>query len=210
MLKFSKLLNNIPHTYRRTSSLFHSKILKSIYKDSHSFNSNKPYKILLGKNNTPSYNIMKHNYSYTIVDSSECFENLYKIKHTNRSKEITFRLLYNITPLSPHQNCLFCTPATKMNEVHLFTKCSRYTNIRKDLERSITRFNTSPTDIHKAILTNTVNTSNDSALTITLHLIHEYRRCIWYLHYTHIYDVTHTDPLSYWLVHSQQIITAHT
>ena len=134
---------------------------------------------------------MIHARHYDDFDYSEPFKNLHKKLLTPQQKNITFRILFNITPtskgLARRQQkiypCPICTQARiQETEEHLFYHCP-HTHTAKDILK--TYFTNAPAHIHinailyKAIFTNTVPPADRQTEDRQLIALAIYRQTIW-------------------------------
>ena len=139
----------------------------------------KPYMVILPKPTRPLYEKLKLMYRYTIVEVEPAFKNLHNHKLTNRTKEITYRLLYNMTPIPIGAKCAFCNE--KQTEAHLYGLCKVWKGARLELHRKIKEMTTIlEWDLLKIVLINMFpNFGRETAKIIEL--VHKYRRLVWEL-----------------------------
>ena len=139
----------------------------------------KPYLAILPKPVKPLYEKMKLMYRYTIVEVEEAFKNLHRRSLTNRTKEITYRLLDNITPIQKGAKCAFCNE--KQTEANLYGLCKIWKGATLELQRKIKEMTTIPEwDILKIILINLFPKFGRGTPKI-IELVHKYRRLVWEL-----------------------------
>ena len=185
MIRLGPLLANTPHSPKKITTRFQKEVIKIIQKHPDSISKDKNMQTLLGKRKEPLYNVMKHAYKYTIVDTNPIFINLHKTKCNNRTKEISYRLFYNMTPLG-HKNskCHLCSK--DINEIHLFTKCAKFEKVREDLEKALKYIlNINHIDTTKCILVNLIEQDSEKALL----LIAEYRRVVWEIYHKKAHNI---------------------
>ena len=95
LVRFTPLNNGKPHCFKRINSPFHQDLRKAVNKHPDQIGDMKYYLAILPKPDKPLYEKMKLMYRYKIVEVEEAFKNLRRHSLTNRTKEITYRLLYN-------------------------------------------------------------------------------------------------------------------
>ena len=95
----------------------------------------KPYMAILPKPTRRLYEKLKLIYKYTIVEVEPALKNLHNHKLTNRTKEITYRFLYNMTPIPIGAKCAFYNE--KQTEAHLYGLCKVWKGARLELHRKI-------------------------------------------------------------------------
>lgn len=178
MIKLGPLLTNTPHSHKKITTQFYKEVIKIIQKHPESIQKEKNMETLLGKRDEPLYNVMKHAYRYAIIDTNQIFKNLHSTKCSNRTKEISYRFFFNMTPLGPaNGKCHLCSK--NINEVHLFTECIKFQKVREDLEKALKHIlSINYIDITKTILTNLID-PNQKQPVIAYTLLAEYRRTVW-------------------------------
>ena len=179
LTRFTPLNNGRPHCFRRISNPFHQELRKAITKYPDQIGDMKPYLAILSKPARPLYEKLKLMYRYTIVEVETAFKNLHSHKLTNRTKEIIYRLLYNMTPISRRAKCAFCNE--KQTEAHLYGICKVWKGARLELHMKIKEMTTIPEwDLLKIILINLFPNFGREIPKI-IELAHKYRRLIWEL-----------------------------
>ena len=138
----------------------------------------KPYLAILPKPDKPLYEKMKLVYRYRIVEVDEAF-NLHRHSLTNRTKEITYRLLYNTTPIQIGAKCKFCNE--QQTKAHMYGLCRVWKGARLELQRKIKEMATiTEWDILKILLINIFPYFGRDTPKI-IELVHKYRRLVWEL-----------------------------
>ena len=122
---------------------------------------------------------MKTAYKYTLTNCTQCFINTHNRHSSAQEKEITYRLLYNITPIRPTiRQCPFCKRHT-FNEEHLYTQCTYTLPIRNSLLDTLEALTQEDINIHKSIMLNIFPATNNSTKQLIVHLLGKYRYMIW-------------------------------
>ena len=128
LVRFTPLNNGKHHCFKRTNSPFHQDLRKAVNKYPDQIGDMKPYLAIIPKPAKPLYEKMKLMYRYTIVEVEEAFKNLHRHSLTNRTKDFTYRLLYNMTPIPKGAKCAFCNE--EQTEVHLYGLCKIWKGAR--------------------------------------------------------------------------------
>ena len=118
---------------------------------------------------------------YTETDIFDSFKNLHNSKLTAKQKEITYRLLYKITPTSAYkkQKCNICKTAVE-TESHLFYTCPLIQTIKLDLSKQIKDKTQATQDLYQTIFLNTTNKNTTKTDTkMITQLTAAYRQTIW-------------------------------
>ena len=115
---FTPLNNNLPHCLRNINNPFHQKLRKVIAKYLSQIGDSNPYVDILPKPTKPLYMKLKIMYRYTVVDVKPALKALYESKTTNRTREVTYRLLFNMSRISDKTKCPSCNDS--FTEVHLY------------------------------------------------------------------------------------------
>lgn len=171
--------NNTPHLFSRPEGNFNRGIIRilNMYPNE-IFTDNNIYDKLIEIIGTPLYNTMKFMYKFTIVNVKEAFNDFNVKNISNRSKEITFRLLYNMTPINEQIRCPFCN-LKKHNEEHIFTLCDKWTWVKNDLyNASIHQTGDPNPNINQFILTNIIKNKTKALSQLGF----MYRELIWKLY----------------------------
>ena len=124
---------------------------------------------------------LKLMYRYTIVEVEPAFKNQHNHKLTNKTKEITYRLLYNMNPIPNGVKCAFCNE--KQAETHLYglCNCKAWKGARLELHRKIKKMTTVlEWDLLKIVLINLFPNFGRETTKI-IELVHKYRRLVWEL-----------------------------
>ena len=117
-----------------------------------------------------------------ISDYTETFTNLHKIKISPKAKEITFRLIYNITPTYRAQQmskCKLCKKNVKETEDHLFYQCKVVTPVIEILKEIIEMYASNDVDMYKVITLNMIPKVPRDVEHKILILLAEFRRLVW-------------------------------
>ena len=173
LVRFTPLNNGKPHCFKKINSPFHQDLRKAISKHPEQIGNTKP------KPEKPLYEKMKLMYRYRIVDVEQAFKNLHSHSLSNRTKEITFRLLYNTTPIQIGARCPFCRD--QQTEAHMYGLCKVWKGARLELQRKIKEMSTiAEWDILKIILINIFPNFGKETPKV-IELVHKYRRLVWEL-----------------------------
>ena len=179
LVRFTPLNNGKPHCFKKINSPFHQDLRKAISKHPEQIGNTKPYLAILPKPEKPLYEKMKLMYRYRIVDVEEAFKNLHRHSLSNRTKEITFRLFYNTTPIQIEQKCPFCKE--QQTEIHVYGLCRAWKGARIELQRKIKEMSTiAEWDILKILLINIFPNFGKEKPRI-IELVHKCRRLVWEL-----------------------------
>ena len=179
MTRFTPLNNSVPHCLRKIDNPFHQELRKAIAKHPKQIGGKKVYQAILPKPERPLYEKMKLMYRFTIVDVTPAFRNLHSRRLTNRTKEISLRLLHNMTPIANRTRCSFCQE--EQSEIHLYGICKAWKGARMELHRKIRTMTTlTEWNFLKMILINIYpNFGKEEGK--TKELVHKYRRLVWEL-----------------------------
>ena len=179
MTRFTPLNNRVPHCLRKIDNPFHQDLRKVIAKHPKQIGEKKVYQAILPKPERPLYEKMRLMYRFTIVDVTPAFRNLHSRRLTNRTKEITLRLLYDMTPIANRARCPFCQE--EQSEIHLYGLCKAWKGARMELHRKIRTMTTlTEWNFLKMILINIYPNFGKEEGKIK-ELVHKYRRLIWEL-----------------------------
>jgi hypothetical protein len=101
------------------------------------------------KLSTPLYNRIQWCRKYALTDTMDTFRNLHLKTITPKAREITYRLIYNSTPLAKQQKpfCPLCRQNTPETETHIYLECPTIQNMKKTLENKIIKNETYNIDI---------------------------------------------------------------
>ena len=179
LVRFTPLNNGKPHCFKKTNSPFHQDLRKAIREHPEQIGVMKPYQAIRPKQAKPLYEKMKLMYRYKIVEVEEAFNNLHRYGLTNRTKEITYRLLYNITPIQYGTKCKFCNE--QQTEAHMYGLCKVWRGARLELQRKIKEMSIiAEWDMLKILLIN-IFPNFGKATPKVIELVHKYRRLVWEL-----------------------------
>ena len=135
MTRYTPLNNSVPHCLQKINNPFHQDLGRVIAKHPKQIGEQKAYQAILPKPERPLHEKMKLMYRFTIVDVTPAFRNLHSRQLTNRTKEITLRLLYNMTPIANRTRCSFCQE--EQSEMHLYGLCKAWKGARMELHRKM-------------------------------------------------------------------------
>ena len=179
LVRFIPLNNGKPHCFKKLNNPFHQDLRKAIKEHPEQIGDTKPYQAIRPKSDKPLYEKMKLMYRYKIVEVEEAFRNLHRHGLTNRTKEITYRLLYNITPIPYGMKCAFCNE--QQTEAHMYGLCIVWRGARLELQRKIREMSViAEWDILKILLIN-IFPNFGKATPKVIELVHKYRRLVWEL-----------------------------
>ena len=182
LTQFTRLDINMPHFFGRDIQPFYHSCYQALITN----------KELIGKCTKDAYIGLKKKivqplntrlkiaYRYGIMDTSPCFKNTHNKFSTITEKEITYRLLFNMTPIRPTLKvCPFCK-LNVLNEEHIFALCNALLPIRKSLEDTLEQLLSEQINIHTAILLNIIPKTTTKTWQLIVHLLGTYRYVIWY------------------------------
>ena len=179
MTRYTPLNNSLPHCFQKIKNSFHQELRKAIAKHPKQIGELKAYQAILPKPERPLHEKMKLMYRYTIVDVTPAFKNLHSKQLKNRTIEITYRLLYNMTPIANGTRCSFYKE--EQTEVHLYGLCKAWKGARIELHRKIGTMTTlTEWNFLKMILINIYPNFGKEEGKIR-ELVHEYGRLVWEL-----------------------------
>ena len=179
LVRFTPLNNGKPHCFKKLNNPFHQDLRKAIREHPEQIGNTKPYQAIRPKPDKPLYEKMKLMYRFKIVEVEEAFRNLHRHGLTNRTKEITYRLLYNITPIPYGMKCAFCNE--HQTEAHMYGMCIVWRGARLELQRKIREMSViAEWDILKILLIN-IFPNFGKATPKVIELVHKYRRLVWEL-----------------------------
>ena len=191
---FTKLENNMPHFFGRYIQPFYQSCYQALL----------THKELIGKGTKDAYISIKKKieqplntrikiaYRYGIMDVSPCFKNTHNKFSTITEKEITYRLLFNITPIRPILKlCPFCK-LNVLNEEHIFALCNVLQPIRTSLEDTLEQLLSEPVNIHMTILLNIFPKTTTKTWKLIVHLLGAYRYLIWHSYANILHKHIHT------------------
>jgi hypothetical protein len=178
-----KLNNSAPHHFG-SLPLFYKECIQGLRGNEHLLNKETRfvYKQLVKLQATPLIFRIKRGYKMFISDYTETFTNLHKIKISPQAKEITFRLIYNITPTYRAQQmskCKLCKKNVKETEDHLFYQCKVVTPVIEILKEIIEMYASNDVDMYKVITLNMIPKVPRDVEHKILILLAEFRRLVW-------------------------------
>ena len=137
---------------------------------------------------------------YPDTNIKEIFNNLHKSKLNARQKEITYRLIFQITPVYQFHKgvCNLCKQKdSKETEHHLFFTCPNIQDIKIELNEQIYKQTQQREDLFRVIFLNT--TTEKASITdkkIIMQLTAAYRETIWTLRCRGLDQHTHITPIT--------------
>jgi hypothetical protein len=176
--KFIKIDNRFPHFcgelppfYKRCVDLFqnHNDVIflptKGIYNN------------LILAQEPPLQLRIKVGKKYFITDYSEIFNDLHNTQITPKAREITYRLLFNITPL--RTNCKLCTTKSEETEKHIFYTCPTIQLAIANLEQIIKQHTATTPDMYKTIMLNILPHTNKHTKLKIFSTLGTFRETVW-------------------------------
>ena len=137
---------------------------------------------------------------YPDTNIKEIFNNLHKNKLNARQKEITYRLIFQITPVYQFHKgvCNVCKQKdSKETEHHLFFTCPNIQDIKIELNEQIYKQTQQREDLFRVIFLNT--TTEKASITDKeniMQLTAAYRETIWTLRCRGLDQHTHITPIT--------------
>ena len=131
------------------------------------------------------YDRIKRAWKMAVADFKQIFKNRHNKILTPRMKEITYRLIYNLTPLWGMKICSQCENANFQHEPiieqenHFFFKCPSLEEILDQLIFDISIFSETSFDLDKAVLLNYLDISNPYEKDKITLLLAVFRKTIW-------------------------------
>jgi hypothetical protein len=124
---------------------------------------------------------IKIGYKYFITDFTEIFNDLHSTDIPPKAREITYRLLFNITPLTikTREYCKLCTQKLNETEKHIFYTCPKIQLAKDNLEQIIKQHTAIPIDMYKIIMLNILPSINKQDKLKLLATLGTYRETIW-------------------------------
>ena len=188
--------NNTPHffgtrhtPFYRTCNLAIQQHADIIGKDTKT-----AYTTLKLKSATPLHERMKMAYRYNMTDCTSSFKNTHNKFSTATEQEITYRLLFNMTPIKPTlRKCYFCNTNT-LNEEHLYAQCPALQTTRDALQDTLEQLLRGDINIHRAITLNTFPKAQYKTQQLIGHLLGTYRHTIWTAFYKKLHQDITTTP----------------
>ena len=171
--------NSTAHYMGRNQSQFHTACIKAIKGNEEVLHktTKEIYTHLIKRQATPLNNRIKWTQVYGITNTEETFKNTHIKEIPNKEKEITYRLIYNTTPVSSRNykdrgariGCPLCRPGADETEQHLYLTCNTILQTKNTLQQFIQAGTIHKVDIDKAITLNIIPDSiNKKQQTISL------------------------------------------
>ena len=144
--------------------------------------------VLQTRHTKPLHETIKRWRQHPHTNLHDSFQNLYLPQLTNKQREITYRILYNITPTSSGlarktgrlKKCTTCKRNIQETEEHIFYTCPHVKIALKSLDTILRLKSETPTNLHQAIFLNTIDKQiNKNTEHIKLIIIALYRHTIW-------------------------------
>ena len=190
LTRLTPINNNTPHYLGTKLPSFYQACLRAIKNNETLVNrTNKEiYNHLRERKKTPHLERIKWMRHFNTTEIKDTFKNLHIKEIEPRAREITFRLIYNMTPTSERleqqtlqrPRCPLCKYSIIETERHLFMECEAIQQTKNTLKLLIKAGTIYPVDIDKAIALNTIPRShNTNQHVISLRLMAEYRQHIW-------------------------------
>jgi hypothetical protein len=185
--KLHKINNNMPHYFGSLPN-FYKQCINSIKENEYLLNKNTKfiYTQLVKRQATPLIDRIKRGYNLFITDYTQTFANLHVTQIAPQSKEITYRLIYSMTPLfhktfagNRISKCALCKRNTQETEDHIFYKCKVVTPAIDTIHDIIGTFTTTTVDMYRAITLNIIPKTPRHVELKILKLLAEFRRLVW-------------------------------
>ena len=191
-LRLNKIIkhnNSTPHFGGEKLSAFYNECLSNL-KGNESMiheNTRKIYTHLVKKLATPLQNRIQWCRIYSDIDTTDTFRNLHRKFITPKAREITYRLIFNLTPIyqimpanqKKNTGCVLCGQNIRETETHLFLTCPVIQMTKLALQKEIKVDNTVLT-IDEAITLNKVPKKTDATdRDKNIYALATYRQTIW-------------------------------
>ena len=158
--KLIKITNNTPHYFGTTTTPFYKSVTRILPSNEHLIHSKTKniYTALITRKQIPLHTRIKWGRHLNITDFNNTFTNLHNKRNTPKSKEIAYRLIYNMTPTLERKKqntntpyCKMCNTYTQENEAHIYLHCPAVLPTKQTLKQIIDTITHSDTDINLAI-----------------------------------------------------------
>ena len=181
LIRYIHLQNDRPHHFGRNNPTFYKTCTKIIQDHPHIIgkNTKAAYTEIINTTATPLHLRLKTAYKYGLTNCKPCFQNTHNKYSTPKEKEITYRILFNFTPIRPTlKHCPFCK-TKQLGEEHLFTKCNALNTIKISLQDTLEQLTGKEINIHKSIMLNIFPRTHKTTHQLIAHLLGTYRSVIW-------------------------------
>ena len=182
LFRYTKLNHNMPHFFGTHNQPFYRSCTKiiNLYPELIGKNTKSAYVAITQKLEPPLNERIKAAYKCLIVDCTPCFKNTHNKFSTITEKEITYRLLFNMTPIRPTlKRCPFCKLRV-LNEEHLFALCTALKPLKVSLKATTNKLLGNKTSsLYKMIMLNLIPDTNTAIRNLLLHILGAYRHHIW-------------------------------
>ena len=215
MIRYIHLQNDRPHHFGRNNPTFYKTCTKIIQDHPHIIgkNTKAAYTEIINTTATPLHLRLKTAYKYGLTNCKPCFQNTHNKYSTPKEKEITYRILFNFTPIRPTlKHCPFCK-TKQLGEEHLFTKCNALNTIKTSLQDTLEQLTGKEINIHKSIMLNIFPRTHKTTHQLIAHLLGTYRLVIWNCYYIaqHLHNRLPPEQISLiWENKQNHIIQQHT
>ena len=190
LTRLTPMDNKTPHYLGTRLPSFYQTSLRAIRNNESLINkTNKEiYNHLRDRQKTPHLERIRWLRHFNQIEIEDTFKNLHIKEIEPRAREVTFRLIYNMTPTSerPEQKtlhrprCPLCQYLLIETERHLFLECKVIQNTKSTLTQLLKAGTSYPVNIDRAITLNTIPKSHNATQhVISLRLLAEYRLHIW-------------------------------
>ena len=204
-LKLSKLIpiqNNTPHYFGNFSSSFYKSVTRILLNNEHLIHSKTKniYISLITRVQIPLHTRIKWGRQLGITDFHDTFISLHNKHIAPQSKEISYRLLFNMTPTLDRKKqntrntpiCKMCTSHTQENEEHIYLTCPAIIPTKQTLKLIMDTTTQSNIDIDLAItLFKIPRLRNNTKHTLNLITLAEYKQHIWTTYLKTRFDQKH-------------------
>jgi endonuclease/exonuclease/phosphatase family metal-dependent hydrolase len=181
--KLTKINNKTPHYLGQKHSTFYKECIQTLKNNEKLINdkSQNIYQKSVLKLATPLCYRIKWCAKFALTDTTDTFRNLHLRSITPKAREITYRLIYNTTPIASNQNtsCPLCRQNTIETESHIFLECPTIQMMKKTLRTKITS-KRDPFNVDIAITLNKLPKQKDRTdLEEKTRTVAVYRQTIW-------------------------------
>jgi hypothetical protein len=130
---------------------------------------------------------IKIGHKYFITDYISIFNNLHDTQITPKTREITYRLLFNMTPVTQKvakkfnklYNCKICRQNIQETEQHIFYSCHTIQLALAALKETIAKNTTEKVDMYKIIMSNILPNTDKYIRLQLLRVLAEFRALVW-------------------------------
>lgn len=134
-----------------------------------------------------------------ITDFKDTFTNLHNKHIATKAKEISYRLIFGMTPFSKKKPgvkyCKFCQSVNGDNEKHLYLECSLFSNVRNTVRDLLEGNCETNVNINLSILLNKLpKTKHKMIHNFNLIIVSEYRNLVWNSRLKAVYHNANFNP----------------